>query len=149
MLAVLKKVFSVDDSTSPDPERDDVRLSAALLLLEAMHADHSVSADEQIAVDKGLQALFEISEIEARELRESAERRFEEVTSMHEFVAAVNTHFSETQKEQVVEIMWRIAHSDCVLDKYEDNIIRRVAELLHLSHARFIQAKHRATENNS
>ena len=45
--------------------------------------------------------------------------------------------------------MWRVAFADGNVDKYEEHLIRRVHELLHLDHSDFIAAKQaaRATQN--
>jgi uncharacterized tellurite resistance protein B-like protein len=40
--------------------------------------------------------------------------------------------------------MWRIAFADEKLNKYEESLIRQVAELIHVSHRDFIRAKHAA-----
>ena len=40
--------------------------------------------------------------------------------------------------------MWAIAYADGDLDKYEEYIIRKVADLLHVSHSDFMHAKHTA-----
>jgi uncharacterized tellurite resistance protein B-like protein len=37
--------------------------------------------------------------------------------------------------------MWRIAFSDKRLDKYEDHLIRKVSELIYVSHSDFIKTK--------
>ena len=38
----------------------------------------------------------------------------------------------------------RVAFSDGVIDKYEEQLVRKVADLLHVRHHDFIAAKHRA-----
>jgi len=37
--------------------------------------------------------------------------------------------------------MWEIAYADNQLDKYEEYVIRKVADLIHVSHSEFIRAK--------
>ena len=36
---------------------------------------------------------------------------------------------------------WLVARADNIIDKHEEHRIRRLAELLHLNHADFIQSK--------
>ena len=146
MLSVLKQIFESTEADSGTNENatDELQMAAAILFLEAMHADHVVSAEEEQALEQALMRLFGIQAEQARAIRTSAEQHFENMTSMHVFVATINQNFTTSQKVQVVEGMWRIAHSDQVLDKYEEHIIRRIAGLLHVSHADFMQAKHRS-----
>jgi uncharacterized tellurite resistance protein B-like protein len=40
--------------------------------------------------------------------------------------------------------LWRLALSDAELDRFEEHTIRKIAELLYVSHVRFIEAKQRA-----
>jgi len=37
--------------------------------------------------------------------------------------------------------MWRVAFADGYLDKHEESIIRRVADLLHILHSDYIRCK--------
>ena len=40
--------------------------------------------------------------------------------------------------------MWEVAYADGKIDRYEDHLIRQVADLLYLSHKDFIRSKHKA-----
>jgi uncharacterized tellurite resistance protein B-like protein len=42
---------------------------------------------------------------------------------------------------KLVENMWRVAFSDQKLDKYEEALIRKVADLIYVSHQDFIKTK--------
>ena len=37
--------------------------------------------------------------------------------------------------------MWRVAFADGEIDRYEDGVIRRVAELIYVAHSDFIRMK--------
>jgi len=39
-----------------------------------------------------------------------------------------------------------VAFADGRIDKYEEHLIRRMADLLHLNHREYMQARHRAEE---
>jgi uncharacterized tellurite resistance protein B-like protein len=43
----------------------------------------------------------------------------------------------------VVEAFWRVAFADQELHHYEEHVIRRLADLIHVPHSDFIAAKHR------
>ena len=61
-------------------------------------------------------------------------------------LAAVNRACSEAEKLRLVEQLWRVANADSVIHKYEEHLIRRIADLLHIPHRAFIVAKLRAAE---
>ena len=45
--------------------------------------------------------------------------------------------------EQVVEMMWAVAYADGVKDANEEYLIRKVADLLHVSQAHFVRGRQR------
>ena len=53
----------------------------------------------------------------------------------------MNASFTPDRKAQLIEEMWRAAYADGTLSDLEQHVIRRVADLLHVPHARFIAAK--------
>jgi uncharacterized tellurite resistance protein B-like protein len=53
----------------------------------------------------------------------------------------VNDHYSPGQKGELIAAMWQVAFADAELDKYEEHLIRRVAELIYVPHDEFIRSK--------
>ena len=45
------------------------------------------------------------------------------------------------EKVGLIENMWRIAFSDEQLDKYEEHLIRKISDLIYVSHSDFIKTK--------
>jgi len=43
-------------------------------------------------------------------------------------------------------MLWQIAYADACLDRYEEALVRKIAELIHVPHREFMQAKHRVVE---
>ena len=141
---LVSRVF--EELPSTEGELDEIHLASAILFVEAMHADHNVLPEEQSAIEEGLQSLLNISSSAAHQLRVVAEQRMHELVSLHEFIGLVNQEFSTVQKEKLIEGMWRVAHADSTLDKYEEHVIRRIADLLHVGHSGFIRAKLKVIE---
>jgi len=40
-----------------------------------------------------------------------------------------------------VESLWEVAYADQHLDRYEDHLVRKVADLIHVRHSDFIRTK--------
>jgi uncharacterized tellurite resistance protein B-like protein len=53
----------------------------------------------------------------------------------------INQHFDQNKKIELIAHMWRIAYSDRRWDKYEEHLIRKVSDLLYISHKDFIYAR--------
>ena len=48
------------------------------------------------------------------------------------------------EKLQVIELVWEIAYADGLLDKHEDYLVHKLADLLRLTHQQLIEAKLKA-----
>ncbi|MEY8264627.1 MAG: TerB family tellurite resistance protein, partial [Bermanella sp.] len=79
---------------------------------------------------------------------EIAERDVDRATSLHQFTRYLNEAFSLEQKIHLLTTLWLVAVSDGQVDKYEDHMIRKIADLLHLRHSEFIQCKQQAMQQH-
>ena len=68
---------------------------------------------------------------------------------MFPYTHLLNQRLDHESKCRILTAMWRVAYADGNVDKYEEHLIRRVHELLHLDHSDFIAAKQaaRGTQN--
>ena len=118
-------------------------LAAAALLVEIMNADHELSADESDSIKSILfDTLFITSEV-AEELLTTAKAQVHEATDVFQFTEVINTNYSYEEKVSLIESLWKVAYSDQQLDKYEEHMIRKIADLLYVSHSDFMQTKNR------
>ena len=70
-----------------------------------------------------------------------ANQRADEATSLYEFTRVINDHYTPAQKLALIDLMWKVAYADSNLDKYEEHLIRRVAELTYVPHQDYIRSK--------
>ena len=70
----------------------------------------------------------------------------DEAISLYEFTRVINDHYSAEQKLRLIDAMWSVAYADNDLDKYEEHLIRQVAELTYVPHSDYIQSKLSARE---
>ena len=153
MLQALSRLFrpSLHESAGPDvaTERGRAcRIAGAALLVEMSRADYEVTPVERGAIERALRHVFELDPAETAALYREAERHADEATSLYEFTRLINDHFRPDEKEKLIELLWFVAFSDGALDKYEEHLVRRVADLIHVSHGTFIRTKHRASERS-
>ncbi len=129
------------------PERADeqaLRLAAAALLVEVARADYDVDPGELETVEDAVREAFGLDAESAEALVAMARAEAEDAVSLHQFTSEINRRFDPAAKRRLVELLWRVAFADGRLDRYEEHLIRRVADLLHLPHRDFIRAKLRA-----
>ena len=120
------------------------QLATAALLIEMSRADNVVLAVERTAVAQAVRRAFDLDQAGTEELVRLAETQADEATSLYEFTRLINAHFNDRQKEHVVELLWHVAFADGEIDKYEEHLVRKIADLIYVPHIAFMRAKHHA-----
>ena len=135
--------------SQPDEQTTDQRinLAAAALLIEVARADLEMDASEQNKIVALLQTTLQLSEDDIHSLIALATEESESASSLFEFTTLINEHYSDAQKHVLMEQLWHVAFADNELDKYEEHLLRRIADLIHLPHRVFMQTKHRAQKD--
>lgn len=149
MLNRIKRFFDqhlAAESMARDPEHV-LRLAIGALLLEMTHMDGEVWPEQRQAVERAVQTCFDLTASEARELLDLAEAERTESTDYFQFTSLINGAYTPEQKVRLVEMLWRVAYANEALHMYEEHLVRKVADLLHVPHSAFIAAKHRVRGN--
>jgi uncharacterized tellurite resistance protein B-like protein len=148
MLKALREYLDQQLRAAPGERdsRESARIAAAALWLEMVRTDGRTEAAERAAVLHGVRSRFDLTEQQALALVESAESAAARATDDFEFTSLINRHFAPQEKELVIEQLWRVAFADGELSAYEEHFVRRIAELIYVSHAAYIAAKSRAAK---
>lgn len=144
MINSLKAFFQQHfDELQQQPGHDPVPLATATLLAEIMLQDDVWDRQELAACLKILQQQHGLSKTEAEVLLDSGKQSALQAVDYHQFTSLLNKEFDQEQKIRLIENLWQLAYADKRLDKYEEHAIRKIADLLYVSHSDFIAAKHR------
>ncbi len=141
MINTLKKLFETPPSETAEAREHRLRLASAALLIETARADFSEDAAEEATLSTLLSETLDLEPAEVAELISDASAELDEATSLYDFTRVINDHYSAKQKLALVESMWRVAYADGRLDKYEESLIRQIAELTYVPHSDYIRAK--------
>lgn len=151
MILHIKKFFETRLVITTESTQDDIehklKLTCAILMLEMIHVDEHAHEFEEKTIREILQQQFNTTDDETEELLELAYKEKLDTISYYKFTSLINEHYSPQQKIKLVEQLWRIAYADKVIDRFEEHLVRKLAELLHVPHKHFMQAKHRASED--
>ena len=131
------------EERSADELSQRTRLAVAALLVEIALSDFESVNEEQQSIIDIVGKRFGLSEREAQDLISIAQAEHRDSTDYFQFTRLINEHYTQPQKVELVESLWRVAYADGELHRYEEHVIRRLADLLHVSHTDFIAAKHR------
>jgi len=120
-----------------------LELATAALLIEITRADNEVKPEEREAVTDAVQRLFgELSDKETQELISLAEQQATESTSLFQFTNLVDKNFTREEKIHIVEMLWRVVFADRDKDMNEEYLVRKISDLLHVSHKDFIRTRY-------
>ncbi|MBT3012512.1 MAG: TerB family tellurite resistance protein [Candidatus Thiodiazotropha sp. (ex Lucina aurantia)] len=147
MIKAIKDFFDSYLIPNVEEEREQlehsIRLAVVVLLIEIAEADYENAPEERHAILNAIQKQFALNRVSAEQLIALARQEHQESTDYFQFTRLINEHYSAEQKVKVVEAFWRVAFADQALHHYEEHVIRRLADLIHVSHSDFIAAKHR------
>ena len=145
MIHLLKKIFDRNAETVPggDPKESlhDIRIATCALFLEMAHIDDEFSDAEREHIIVTLKKDYDLSDEHADELIRASEDELKDSIDLWRFTNLINSNYSINEKIQIIELVWKIAYTDGRLDKHEDYLVHKLAELLRLSHKQLIDAK--------
>jgi uncharacterized tellurite resistance protein B-like protein len=144
LLKKLKDLLGSEGTATREVEDRALELACAALMFEVARADFSVETTEQDAVTSLLTAQFNLSADEVFTITEAAIEQADAATCLFEFTRTLNELASAEQKRNLLAMMWRVAMADNALSRYEEHVIRKVADLLYVPHGDFIAAKQSA-----
>jgi uncharacterized tellurite resistance protein B-like protein len=148
MISTIRHFFeqhikSEADRGNPVPVHS-LRIATAALLIEMMRADSEITDNERKTVTDTIRSKFSLSREETESLLKLAKEEIWASTGYFEFTSLMNTWFSYDEKVNVIEQLWDVAYADAILDSHEEYMVRKIANLIHVEHRDFIDAKLRA-----
>lgn len=144
MLGKIKNMLLGDvaykDTEADSDERQ--QLALASLLVEMARADFDESQEEHNRIIDLLSTHFELSSAESLKLLNRAREANNKAVCLFDFTRALHQSLDAEQKLEVISLLWQVALADTKLDKYEDYLVRKVADLLYVPHSDVVRIKH-------
>ena len=141
--ALFDRAFSGERASSPEEREHALRVATALLLIEVARADYADSLAEDAAMLESLEQLFSLDAADAKLLLDEARREADHAVELQQFTRRLHEQLSVAEKHRVVEMLWRVAFADQRLDKHEDHLVGRIAELLYVPRSDLIRIRNR------
>ena len=146
MLSKLQRFFDqylAEKTENKTPLEHRLQLASAALMVEMVHVDDEATEEEEKKIRQLVKQRFQLNKAEVEALLELAHNEKHEATDYYAFTSLLNAHYTQQQKIKLVEDLWHIAYADNELDKYEEHLLRRLTDLLHVPHQDFIRTKHK------
>ncbi|MGB0574917.1 MAG: TerB family tellurite resistance protein [Alphaproteobacteria bacterium] len=121
-----------DAATSAD-EGDDVQLAAAALLVEVATVDRNFDAAERARILTFVQERFSLDQEIAGQLLAKAEAEVEGSVQLYAITSAIRLGLSYEDRVELMECLWHVAYADGEADPFEDQLMRRIGELIYVT----------------
>ena len=122
-------------------------MAASVLLIEMARADFEQDNLENEMIIELLKEYFLLDHEDAHDLFHEAEKIADNSVSLHEFTRTLHETLNEEAKNEIIEMLWRLALVDDSLDRYEDYLVRKIADLLYVSNSSVLRIRHNLTSN--
>jgi uncharacterized tellurite resistance protein B-like protein len=119
-------------------------LSTALLLVEMARSDFDLADTERQRVQELLARHFGLDAGQAAALFDEAHQRARESVSLYDYISRLNSILAPADKGQLMEMLWQVAYADGRVDKYEEHLLRKLADMLYVSQEDYVRAKLKA-----
>lgn len=152
MFRALQQLIRTTATNAPETQPDVAGLShaqvmAVALMLEIAQADHQLDEVERASVLAHLQSEMGLSQTAAEEVFSHAQQLAHDAVSLQDFTQHVKQGEYE-DRVTIFKTLWQTAYADGSLDPYEEAMLRKIADLLYISHADYIRLKLAVLENS-
>ena len=145
MIDLVKKFFdrNKEDSSGENKSKrpHDIRMATCALFLEMANIDDEFTDSEREHIITILKNNYNLPDDDVTSLIEATEEELKESIDLWRFTTLINKNYSPEEKIQIIEMVWKIAFADGTLDKHEDYLVHKMANLLRLRHKQLIEAK--------
>ena len=124
-----------------DSFQKKLEVATCALFFEIAKADENFSNEEHEKIVSIMRTKYELDNDEANELMSLTEESVKKSVSIYEFATLVDQNFSKDEKLELMKELWQLIYTDKKLNKYEDNLIKRIGDILKLEHKEVIDAK--------
>jgi len=141
--AILKFIgeLNEDEPRAGDFADTDYRLAAAALLVHTAAIDGTISDVERGRLHDIIKQRFKLDDTAADKLIGRAEEADDRAIDLYQFTTRLNRALDDKQRARMVEMMWQVVFADGNVTEFEDNLIWRAADLLHVSREERIALK--------
>jgi len=145
MLDTIRKFFGkiAEDRTETVDRgaEHDIRVATCALLVEMARIDETFTPEEMRTILSVLTDRYGLSAEHADALVAEAEKELEHSVDLWQFASLINENYSNDEKIEIVEILWRMVYLDGNMNEYEHYLMNKLKNLLRLSHDQLIAAK--------
>lgn len=145
MLDTIKRFFDKapdkGSSVANQTTERDIRVATCALFVEIARIDEKFTDAEMETILSILKEKYGLSQEHADALIAEAEKELEKSVDLWQFASLINANYSNEEKIEIIETLWRIVFVDGKMDEHEHYLMGKLQNLLRLTHDQLIAAK--------
>jgi uncharacterized tellurite resistance protein B-like protein len=145
MLDIVKRFFNkATAEVAKDADHNtahDIRVATCALFVEIARIDEKFTDAEMETILSILKEKYGLPQDHADALIAEAEKELKKSVDLWQFAKRINENYSNAEKIEIIETLWRIVYVDGKMDRYEHYLMNKLQNLLRLSHDQLIAAK--------
>jgi uncharacterized tellurite resistance protein B-like protein len=95
-----------------------------------------------------LRESFELTQQDTALLLRRSEEQVDHAVALQNFTRQLTDALDERERGELVGMLWDVVYADGQVDRWEEHLVRRVADLLYIRHTEFIRYKLEAEKKN-
>ncbi len=144
MIDLVKKFFGKGAQNGPAGKKEsvhDLRIATCALLLEMSQIDGEFSESERESILAIIKREYGVGDEYITAIIETADKELKGSLDLWQFTNLINQNYTQEEKIKIIEMVWHIAYTDGRLEKHEDFLVHKMANLLRLTHRQLIDTK--------
>ena len=134
MIGRLKALFSSKElDASPEQILDEKTVACAALLVEAAMVDGNFSDEERKIITVLVGDRFVDDPVLSEVLISTAEAKARRSVELYSVTKIISQNFSYDERMDILQSIWEVVLSDGRVDDFEDQLMRRLSGLIHIS----------------
>lgn len=125
---------------------NDTRVLIVALCFQVMEADGTISPAERKILKKSIREHYDLDRSKIDALMEAGQQAESEAVDYYHFTSELKRRLNESQRLELVNVLWDIVYADGVRNEMEDHILWRVADLLGVSDRDRVLARQKAAQ---
>jgi len=134
-----KELVEINDS-------DQIGHAAAALLIEVAMVDKNFDLGERAKILEYVKEKFSLENNVAQKLIAKAEAEVEGSVQLYGVTKALRNGLDYKDRVELMECLWMVAYADGEADPFEDQLMRRIGELIYVTDRDRGEARKRAIE---
>lgn len=145
MLSFIRSLLSTPNLDEHE-QKKEIITSVYALLVEVARSDRDFSAEEKTQIDLMCMRYFKLTQTELIEIELHAKTQLEQSVDLYQLTKNLRKSFSVEERTEILEMIWAIVFTDGRIDPYEEQLVRKLCDLIGLQHQHYMQAKHAASQ---